>query len=156
MNETGEHAMNANTLAQILFNSDASRSDEVPVESNGYLALAGWERAAAEAGDTQTSSDIAVFRGLAQLEQQFADEWERLYAEHFGACYRISYSDGRTVHVASFDAAIEVLEAEYPELSYGHGGDLKDGGDRALCWAYDADGRDDDGIRAVASIHHDE
>lgn len=68
------------------------------------------------------------------------------------ATYRIDYTDGRTADADTYDEAIEILEAEYPDLEYGHDGDLTEGGTRTLCWACEDDAQNDDGARAVASI----
>ena len=67
--------------------------------------------------------------------------------------YAISYSNGQPkVTTETYDEAIEILQAEYPDLEYGHDGDLSDGGDRTLCWADEASSVNDDGGNAVASI----
>jgi predicted ATPase len=58
----------------------------------------------------------------------------------------------RASQLAAYDEAIERLQAEYPGLEYGHDGDLRDGGDRTLCWADEASSEGDDGANAVASI----
>lgn len=69
--------------------------------------------------------------------------------------YRIDYPDGRdSSTVATFDDAVCLLADSYPELEYGHAGDLSEGGDRTLVWACEADSIDDAGARAVATIRH--
>ena len=67
--------------------------------------------------------------------------------------YRITYADGRDPSdAATYDHAIALCADRWPELEYGHDGDLTDGGDRTLVWACEADATDDDGARAVATI----
>lgn len=66
--------------------------------------------------------------------------------------YEISYSDGRTDTADTYEAAIEIIEAEYPDAVIGHDGDLSDRGDRTLCWADESSIANDDGANAVATI----
>jgi hypothetical protein len=66
--------------------------------------------------------------------------------------YEISYSDGRRATTETLDGAIALLLAEYPDLEYGHDGDLSDGGDKTLAWACEQDSLGDAGQNAVASI----
>lgn len=63
----------AKQLAKILFTDDSGRAPEVPVERDGHRAYAGWVRAAGEAGDADTSRDLAAVD-----EDEFAAEWDRL------------------------------------------------------------------------------
>lgn len=66
---------------------------------------------------------------------------------------RIDYTDGRDPSDAgTFDAALAICADHWPDLVYGHDGDMSDGGDRTLVWACEADSIDDDGARAVATI----
>jgi hypothetical protein len=68
--------------------------------------------------------------------------------------YEIHYSNGRVERdIETYEAAVNRLRAEYPDAEIGHSGDLADFGDRTLCWASEEDSVDDDGARAVASIH---
>jgi len=68
--------------------------------------------------------------------------------------YEIRHSDG---HVDSgfktVDLAISALLQEYPNLEWGHPGDLDDCGERTLCWASFCDAKNDDGSAAIAAIH---
>jgi len=67
--------------------------------------------------------------------------------------YEISYSNGQPkVTTETYDEAIGILQSEYPDLEYGHDGDLSDGGDRTLAWACEEDSVNDAGQNAVASI----
>jgi len=67
--------------------------------------------------------------------------------------YEISYTDGRpSVECESYDAAKEIITAEWSDAEIGHDGDLDGGGDRTLCWADEDSSIDDDGANAVASI----
>ena len=66
--------------------------------------------------------------------------------------YEINYSDGRSAEAETYEDACNMVRAAYPEAEIGHPGDLKDGGDRTLCWASEDDARDDDGQRAIAMI----
>ena len=67
--------------------------------------------------------------------------------------YRINYSNGSPdVLAETYDEAIDLLRAEWPDMEYGHDGDLSDGGDRTLVWACEEDAENDDGGNAVASI----
>lgn len=64
---------NARTLAGRLYRDDTSRAPEVPVEQDGARAYDGWVRAAATAGDSDTSADLdAVDRA------EFAAAWDDL------------------------------------------------------------------------------
>ena len=63
----------AEQLAKILFSDDLSRADEVPVERDGGHAYDAWERAAGQAGDEQTSTDLAAVDRAA-----FAAAWDAL------------------------------------------------------------------------------
>ncbi len=68
--------------------------------------------------------------------------------------FEIRYSNGRKVGgYDSYPDAIVAVLAEYPDAEIGHDGDLRDDGERTLCWASEADSIDDDGARAVAAIH---
>lgn len=67
--------------------------------------------------------------------------------------YAINYTDGRTTECDTLAEAIATLEAEYPDLEYGHAGDLSEGGERTLCWACEDDAQNDDGAHAVAAIY---
>ena len=68
--------------------------------------------------------------------------------------YEVRYSNGRKVEMLdSYAAALAEVESAYPGMATGHSGDLADGGERTLCWASEEDSEDDDGARAVASIH---
>lgn len=67
--------------------------------------------------------------------------------------YEINYTDGRTAECETIDEAIATLEVEYPDLAYGHAGDLYEGGERTLCWECEADSLNDDGAHAVAAIY---
>lgn len=69
--------------------------------------------------------------------------------------YEISYTDGRTDTVDSYDAAVAIIESEYPGAEIGHDGDLSDGGDRTLCWSDEESSVNDDGANAVASIRRE-
>lgn len=67
--------------------------------------------------------------------------------------YRIIYANGEVPsEVATYDDAIILCADRWPDLEYGHDGDLSDGGNRTLVWACKADSVDDDGGKAVASI----
>lgn len=66
--------------------------------------------------------------------------------------HRIDWSDGRSTTHDSYEAAIDAVVEAYPDASYGHAGDLAEGGDRTLVWSCEEDSVDDDGARAVASI----
>ena len=66
--------------------------------------------------------------------------------------YQIRTSNGRTIDVDTYAAAIQWCEAEWSEVEVGHDGDLTDGGTRTLVWECEADSVDDDGARAAASI----
>lgn len=72
--------------------------------------------------------------------------------------YRITYANGSLAasEVATYDDAIILCASRWPELEYGHSGDLTDGGDRTLVWACAADAENDDGARAVATIRREE
>ena len=70
--------------------------------------------------------------------------------------YRINYTDGRRDVADSYDAALNLIQAEYPDAICEHDGDLSDGGDRTLCWADEASSVNDDGAHAVASIRVDD
>ena len=71
--------------------------------------------------------------------------------------HEISYTNGQpTVTTDTYDEAIEILQAEYPDLESGHDGDLSDGGDRTLAWACEEDAVNDAGQNAVASIREAE
>jgi hypothetical protein len=140
----------AERLAKLLFDDDMGRADEVPIERDGSRAYDAWVRAAGQAGDEQTSSDLASVD-----RDAFAAAWDGLVAE--GAAkkaYEVRYSNGRRVgQLQSYEAALAEVESSYPEMVAGHDGDLTDDGDRTLCWASEADSVDDDGARAVASIY---
>lgn len=71
--------------------------------------------------------------------------------------YRIDYADGRLASsdVATYDDAIALCADRWPEMAYGHDGDLTEGGDRTLVWACETDSIDDDGARAVATIRRE-
>jgi hypothetical protein len=56
----------------------------------------------------------------------------------------------RTV-VATYPEALEYV-ASIGGLAVGHSGDLEDGGDRTLVWASEADAKNDDGAKAIATI----
>ena len=68
--------------------------------------------------------------------------------------FTINYSHGRKAEYHTFGRCIEVLTEEYPELEYGHAGDLSEDGERTLCWECEADSVNDDGANAIASIYH--
>jgi len=71
--------------------------------------------------------------------------------------YEIRYPNGRID--AGYDTiadAAAALRSEYPELEYGHDGDLDDHGERTLCWASLDESEDDDGSSAIASIYRSE
>ena len=71
--------------------------------------------------------------------------------------YQIVYSDGRrSVTTLTYEEAVALLQGEFPDLEYGHAGDLSEGGDRTLAWACEEDSADDDGRSAVASIRETE
>ena len=53
-------AVSAARLARILYTDDCARSAEVPVAGDGEAAYDGWVRAAGQAGDTDTSADLAA------------------------------------------------------------------------------------------------
>jgi len=98
-------------------------------------------------GETVSDIDAGFLPAAHGMRHDCGGTWRRAVS------YEISYTDGRLRGgFASVDDAIEVLEREYPELDYGHDGDVEDGGERTLVWASRRDARDDDGARAVASI----
>jgi hypothetical protein len=67
--------------------------------------------------------------------------------------YEINYTNGQASEdFPSLDACIDRLTEQYPDLEYGHDGDLSNGGDRTLVWANYSDSLNDDGANAVASI----
>lgn len=66
--------------------------------------------------------------------------------------YTISWSNGRTDTADTYEAAKELVRAEYPDAEIGHDGDLDGFGDRTLCWEDEEHSTDDDGARAIASI----
>lgn len=72
--------------------------------------------------------------------------------------YHITYTSGVWPDntVATYDDAICLLADRWPELKYGHDGDLTSGGDRTLVWATESDSVDDDGARAVAVIRRED
>ncbi len=53
----------------------------------------------------------------------------------------------------TYAKAIEWVLLDYEDAVIGHSGDLQDGGDRTLCWRTEDDAANDDGQRAVCSIH---
>lgn len=68
--------------------------------------------------------------------------------------YEIRFSNGPVDSgYDTIDDAVAALRADYPDLDYGHDGDLEDHGERTLCWASPEDSEDDDGSSAVASIY---
>lgn len=68
--------MNAIKLARALYRDDVSRADEVPVQRDGGRAYDGWVTAAADAGDTDTATDLA---GVDRAD--FAAAWDALVAD---------------------------------------------------------------------------
>jgi hypothetical protein len=67
--------------------------------------------------------------------------------------YEIRYTDGRTSETETYEEAIELVRAEYPDATIGHSGDLDHGGDRTLCWADEDSSQNDDGAHAVVAIY---
>lgn len=67
--------------------------------------------------------------------------------------YEIRLTNGRRIeNLSSLRRAKDWCSSEWPDGEIGHDGDLDDGGERTLVWAYAPDAADDDGTRAVASI----
>ena len=67
--------------------------------------------------------------------------------------YQITWAHGaKTVTADTLDEAEEIVRARYPGAVIGHDGDLREHGDRTLCWESPADSAGDDGRQSVASI----
>jgi hypothetical protein len=63
----------AENLAKILYTDDLGRAPEVPVERDGGRAYDAWQRAAGQAGDEKTVTDLAAVD-----RADFAAAWNRL------------------------------------------------------------------------------
>lgn len=77
-------------------------------------------------------------------------------AVNTAAGFAVEFSNGRklcvhTPGVEGYDEAVALARSE-GAVEVGHDGDLERGGDRTLCWASEADARDDDGARALCKI----
>jgi hypothetical protein len=71
--------------------------------------------------------------------------------------YTIKWSGWRSdSNVGTYEDAKFLCAESYEDAVIGHDGDLESGGDRTLVWANEEDAKDDDGSRAVASIHRTE
>lgn len=72
------------------------------------------------------------------------------------AGFAVEFAGGRRLYVCTpgaegYDEAVALARSE-GAVEVGHDGDLERGGDRTLCWASEADARDDDGARALCKI----
>lgn len=66
--------------------------------------------------------------------------------------FELHWSNGRVDTFDTLDEAEAAVLARHPDADMEHDGDLRDGGDRTLCWRCEDEAVDDDGARAVASI----
>lgn len=65
--------------------------------------------------------------------------------------YKLTTSNGQTETFDTLDAA-EERARELGAEEIGHDGDLRNGGDRTLCWEDEVSAENDDGQRALCSI----
>jgi hypothetical protein len=71
------------------------------------------------------------------------------------ARYRITFGNGDSPIDVEGELSIRsTLRAKYGyDVEYGHDGDLRGGGDRTLFWRSAEESIDDDGARALGSVH---
>lgn len=67
--------------------------------------------------------------------------------------YRIKFTGPiKSETYLTYFEALDACRNRWPNVAIGHDGDLSEGGDRTCVWETEADAKNDDGGKAVASI----
>lgn len=70
--------------------------------------------------------------------------------------FRVEHASGGEETGLTYADAVWHVTLHYPGCYMEHDGDISEGGDRTLVWRTEGDSTNDDGRRAVASIHREE